>query len=185
LPDGRLDALGADAYLSDRTLEASFLVFLLAPHHRSFNKRVIKQPKLYFLDTGLLCALLGIRSAEQLATHYLRGHIFETYIIAEYVKRCHHAGERPQAWFWRDSHGHEIDLLIEVGPDLCPVEIKAAETLQEDQFRGLSWFRQLTGQPAEGCYLVHGGTRQQVRRDGQVLGWRDVGRLPGPGQLLG
>ena len=101
-------------------LEASFIVFLLQPHHRNFNKRIVKQPKLYFYDTGLLCALLDIQSPEQVSTHYLRGHLFENLVIAEYVKHRLHLGMRSNAFFWRNSTGHEIDLLIETGGRFMP-----------------------------------------------------------------
>jgi uncharacterized protein len=183
-----LSSLGSDLAVNYKTvrswiaiLEASSIVFTLQPYHRNFGKRLVKQPKVYFYDTGLLCALLGVRTADQLATHYLRGSIFETYVIAEHLKRCHHAGQRPNAWFWRDNHGHEIDLILEDGQALCAVEAKSAETLQDDLFRDVAWFRQISPQAEGSCYLVHGGTRRQSRRDAEVLGWRDLDLLPLPG----
>ena len=159
-------------------LEASFIAFTLSPHHRNYSKRVVKQPKLYFYDTGLLCALLGIHSADQIANHYLRGQIYESFVISEYVKRRYHAGLRSNAFFWRDSSGHEIDLLLEDGLECRAVEIKSGETLHENLFRGLRFFRELSSLPQDSLYLVYGGDRSQPRRDGQVLGWRDIDRLP-------
>ena len=155
-------------------LEASFVVFLLPPHHRNFGKRVVKQPKLYFYDTGLLCSLLGLPSAEQLRNHYLRGNVFECFVVSEYMKQRRHAGLRSNAYFWRDRTGHEIDLLLEEGDRLRAVEVKSGETLNADFFRGLKYFRELSAQPGDCCYLVYGGQRSSARQHGQVLGWRDV-----------
>ena len=102
-----LDHKTVRAWLS--VLEASFVVFLLPPYHRNFNKRVVKQPKLYFYDTGLACSLLGLESENQLASHYLRGSIFENFVIAEYRKIITHTGRRPHIYFLRDSSGTEVD----------------------------------------------------------------------------
>ena len=158
-------------------LEASFIVFLLIPHHRNFNKRVVKQPKLYFYDTGLLCALLDIQSASQLSTHYLRGQIFESMVVAEYLKLRFHMGRRSNAYFWRDNAGHEIDLLLEEGTDLRAVEIKSGETLHGEFFRGLAYFKRISEQPDDHFFLVYGGTGRQSRKHGQVIGWRHVADL--------
>ena len=103
-------------------LKTSFLAFLLKPYHRNFNKRLIKSPKLYFYDTGLVCHLLGIRDAQQLQAHPLRGAIFENLIVAEVAKAYQHHRMQPPIYFWRDQTGHEIDLLIEEGTQLYPVE---------------------------------------------------------------
>jgi predicted AAA+ superfamily ATPase len=180
-----LSSLGGELGINYKTvrswlsiLEASFIVFLLQPYHRNYHKRVVKQPKLYFFDTGLLCALLGLQSAEQLSTHYLRGQIFESFIIAEYLKLRFHAGLRPNAFFWRDRTGHEVDLLLEEGPLVRAVEIKAGETLHDGFFRGLRDFKRLSGQPDETSFLVYGGTRRQSRLHGQVVGWPHLEALP-------
>ena len=102
-------------------LEASYLVFLLRPHHASFNKRLVKMPKLYFYDAGLVSWLLGIRTQEQMETHPLRGNIFETFIISELIKSRLNRGERPAFSFWRDSNGNEVDLIVEQGKKLMPI----------------------------------------------------------------
>lgn len=159
-------------------LEASYIVYLLQQHHKNFNKRVVKQPKLYFFDTGLLCALLDIQNPEQLAGHYLRGNIFESFIISEYIKSRLHTGRRPNTFFWRNSTGHEIDLLIEAGGQLWAVEIKSGETLNEDFFKGLRYFKRLSSAPEKYFYLVYGGKRDVSRKHGQVLGWKSISKLP-------
>ena len=158
-------------------LEASFIVFLLTPYHRNFNKRIVKQPKLYFFDTGLLCSLLDIQSPGQLHSHYLRGNIFETFIVAEYIKQRFHQGIRANAFFWRNSTGHEIDMLLEDGGSLKAVEIKSAETLADDFFNGLKYFKKLSGIQADQCFLVYGGNKDYSRAFGTVLGWRHINQL--------
>ncbi|MBU0676700.1 MAG: ATP-binding protein [Verrucomicrobia bacterium] len=158
-------------------LEASFIVFMLRPYHRNWNKRVVKQPKLYFWDTGLLCALLGLRSADELAQHNLRGSLFENYVIAEHMKRQYHCGLRPSAYFWRDHSGHEVDLLIEDASGIKAIEIKSAETLNADLFAGLRWFAEQAKLAAEDCTLVYGGEQKQSRAAGRVLPWRLAHKL--------
>jgi len=179
-----LSALGNDLGIDYKTvrswisiLEAGFIVFLLQPHYRNFNKRVVKQPKLYFYDTGLLCALLDIRSPEQIGTHYLRGNIFESFVISEYIKLRLHAGLRPDAFFWRDSTGHEIDLVLEKGDQLLAVEIKSGETLDDDFFKGLKYFKTLTSSPREHFWLIYGGDKDFDRKHGQVIGWKNLMKL--------
>jgi len=153
-------------------LEASFIIFLLRPYHRNWNKRVVKQPKLFFYDTGLLCSLLGLRKAADLASHHLRGSIYENYVIAEYIKRQFHAGIRPSAFFWRDQSGHEVDLIIERDSVIRAVEIKSAETLNPELFDGLRWFSGQTGLSSADCTLVYGGKEEQTRSAGRVFPWR-------------
>jgi predicted AAA+ superfamily ATPase len=135
-------------------LKTSFIVFLLPPHHRNFNKRVIKSPKLYFFDTGLLCQLLGIREATQVVSHPLRGAIFEYHVVAEVAKAYLHHRRTPPLFFWRDRTGHEIDLLIEKANLLYPVEIKSGNTMSPDMLDGLLWWAKLAGLPPDAGTLV-------------------------------
>jgi len=156
-------------------LEASFLVLLLRPHHRNFSKRLIKSPKLYFLDPGLLCYLLRIRSPEDLRIHASRGAIFESYVVSELHKGFVHRGREPDLHFWRDSAGHEIDLLVETGPEsLVPIEVKSRETVTRDFFKGLDFWRDLVGDPKAPAALVYGGDRSLLRRGVTVYGWWDL-----------
>ena len=181
-----LSGLGNDLGINYKTvrtwisvLEASYIAFLLYPHHENFSKRLIKSPKLYFYDTGLLCSLLGLESADQLATHYVRGAIFENWVIAEIIKQHVNTGRRPDLYFWRDNIGNELDLLYERGGRRQVVEIKAGATLGTDQFKGLRYYKKLaTALPVEqDYYLIYGGEGRQERAHGIVLGWRDVGEL--------
>lgn len=155
-------------------LEASFLVALLRPYHRNFSKRLIKAPKLYFLDSGLLCYLTGIRSPEDLRIHALRGHIFESFVVAELLKNYLHAGREPELHFWRDSTGHEIDVLVGDGDDVVPVEVKSGQTVAGDFFSGLRYWRTLTGVEDAPAALVYGGDRAFRREGITVYRWSDL-----------
>jgi len=155
-------------------LKTSFLVFLLQPHYRNFNKRIIKSPKLYFHDTGLACVLLGIRNQEQLFAHPLRGALFENYIVAEVAKAYLHHRVQPPLFFWRDQSGHEIDLIIEDGNMLHPVEIKSAGTIAKDMFDGLKWWIRLAGEGTSLPTLVYGGTESYTREGVTVRPWFSV-----------
>jgi hypothetical protein len=174
-----MTALGNEVGVDHKTvrawlsvLEASFIVFLLRPYHRNWNKRVVKQPKLFFHDTGLLCSLLGLRKAADLASHHLRGSIYENYVIAEHIKQQFHAGFRPSAFFWRDHSGHEVDLIIEEGETIKAVEIKSSETVNPELFDGLRWFCGQAGLSPAVCTLVYGGADEQIRSAGHVIPWR-------------
>lgn len=167
-----IDHKTAKAWLS--VLQAGYIVFLLAPHHRSFNKRVIKQSKLYFYDTGLAAFLTGIRHRQELDTFHLRGSLFENFIIAEYVKGMHHRGLEPDAWFFRDSTGNEVDLIIEGADAVRAVEIRAGRTVSGDSFRGLERYRHLSALPPEHAYLVYSGNETVQRKAARLLSWQDV-----------
>lgn len=155
-------------------LEACFIVFLLRPYHRSWNKRVVKQPKLYFHDTGLLCSLLGMKRQDDLAGHYLRGSIFENHVIIEQIKAQYNRGRRPSVYFWRDHSGHEVDLILEQGPEITAMEIKSGATLHSTFFDGLKWFAKQTGLPSSRCALVYGGDLRQSRTAAEVYPWFDA-----------
>jgi predicted AAA+ superfamily ATPase len=173
-----LSSLAADCGICHMTakrwlsvLEASFIIYLLRPHHMNFNKRLVKSPKLYFLDTGLLCYLLRIRSPEELRSHAARGAVFETYAVTEVLKAYHNLGRDPDLFFWRDAAGHEIDLLIEDGSALIPVEIKSGETVASDFFKGLVFWRTLPGQEHAPGALVYGGNTSSHRKHAAVYAW--------------
>ena len=171
-----MDSLAGDSGVSPVTvkrwlslLQASYIVFLLRPHQKNYNKRLTKSPKLYFYDTGLVCYLLNIRNAETLALHSQRGAIFETYVVSELVKTCMNAGVEPPLYFWRDSQGHEIDLMVENGEDLFPIEIKSGQTVNGSMFDGLNFWRKLSG--AEKGMLCYGGNESYDRNGFHVRAW--------------
>lgn len=156
-------------------LEASYLVFLLRPHHRNFGKRLIKTPKLYFLDTGIAAHLLGIIAPEQLDAHPLRGHLFENMVVAEYWKAAMNAGRTEALYFWRDSTGNEVDLLIEDGVRLIPIEIKSGATLNGDYVRGLNRFAEFAGKDSHNPVLIYGGEGGMTWHGVRVMGWKEAG----------
>ncbi len=159
----------AKAWIS--VLEASYILHLLRPHHENFNKRLLKTPKLYFYDTGLLCWLLGIQFPEQLVTHPLRGSIFETFVVSELKKRFFNRGERGALYFWRDSNGNEVDVIVPVGEQLMPIEIKSGQTVNRNFFTGLSRWKALAGAMATEPTLIYGG-QECFRRNGvNLVGW--------------
>lgn len=167
----------AKAWIS--VLEASYVLFLLRPHHENFSKRLIKSPKLYFYDTGLLCWLLGIQNSGQLASHPLRGSIFETFVVSELVKSRLNRGERAAFSFWRDSNGNEIDVVADVGTDMMPIEIKAGQTINWDFFAGLERWTALAGERAVSPALIYGGEENHKHRGTRIIGWRKVAETLG------
>lgn len=146
-----LSSLAGDCGISHTTarqwlniLEASFIIFLLPPFHQNFNKRLIKMPKLYFYDTGLVCTLLGLEKESQLETHYLKGALFENLVILEVMKKRLNEGLPPNLYFWRDQTGHEVDLLAEWGGEIHALEIKSSSTFQSDYIKNIQYFRTLS-----------------------------------------
>jgi len=177
-----LSSLAGDAGISHTTarrwlsvLEASFLIFLLRPHYRNFNKRLVKSPKLYFLDSGLLCYLLRIRNPDDLRIHAARGAVFESWVVSEIVKNFIHRGLEPDVYFWRDSSAHEIDLVIERGDGLVPVEAKSGETFASDFLDGIRHWRRLTAKKDQPAAMVYGGETSYLREGVVVMSWKTWG----------
>ncbi len=176
-----LSSLANDAGITHNTakawisvLEASYILHLLPAHHRNFSKRLVKTPKLYFLDTGLATWLLGIQNNEQLTAHVHRGALFETWVVSELLKARYNSGESSNLYFWRDRSGHEVDLLIDQGTHLSPLEIKSGQTINKDYFRGLEFWQKLAGGTAGKAWLVYGGASRQIRSDVTVLPWYEI-----------
>lgn len=174
-----LAALGADCGISAVTarewlsvLEASFLVLRVPPYFRNFGKRLVKTPKLYFLDVGLMSWLLGIRNAASVETHASRGALFETWVVSELAKRHLNAGWPADMYFWRDSAGHEVDLLLETQEGLQAVEIKSGMTFAADWPQAVTKWRALTGEESRLPWVVFGGEGDYERQACRALGWR-------------
>lgn len=177
-----LSALATDCGITHNTakawlsvLEASYLVVLLPPYHRNLGKRLTKTPKLYFLDTGFAAWLAGVRAATELVLGSLRGPLFETLVVAEFMKFKRNHLRPEELYFWRDSTGNEIDLLVEAGDRLLAVECKAGQTVAGDWFGALEKFGCLAGQ-VEGL-IVMGGDQGQLRGDFPVVSWRAMGAM--------
>jgi predicted AAA+ superfamily ATPase len=155
-------------------LEASYVVRRIAPYHRNFGKRLVKAPKLYFLDTGLCAWLLGITSAVQMATHYVRGALFETWVVTEAIKWRAVRGDKQPLYFWRDNIGNEIDLLLEQDGQITLVEVKSGQTFQSEWLGGLRTVERHLGTTTSKA-LIYGGDSPQTRDDIAVVPWRGLG----------
>ncbi|MBK9983752.1 MAG: ATP-binding protein [Saprospiraceae bacterium] len=181
-----LSSLASDTGISVNTakawisvLEASYTIFLLPPYHNNFNKRMIKMPKLYFWDTGLLSWLLNIDLASRITSHFAVGSLFENAIIVEMAKQYFNRGETPSFYFLRDSNGNEVDLLIERGNSIKAVEIKFGKTINDDYFRGLNVWAKVSGQPLKNGYLIYGGEHESIYKGFHVMPWNSKNVLTG------
>jgi predicted AAA+ superfamily ATPase len=183
-----LSSLAADCGVSPPTarswlsvLEASYIAFRLPPLHTNLSKRLIKTPKLYFYDSGLAASLLGLEEPRQLATHPLRGPLFETWVVAEVLKQHRHRGRRPRLFFYQERGRLEIDLVIERGAELAVVEIKAGQTPQSKYFSAFDRLAQRLSAKGESApwhlgerVVVYGGDETQERTLGKLLSWNDL-----------
>ena len=142
-------------------LETSFVLFRLQPYHKNYNKRIVKMPKVYFYDTGLAATLLGIQNSNQLDLHPFKGALFENMIIVDMLKTRFNKAKTNNLYFWRDNIGNEIDLLLDKGLTITPIEIKSGQTVTSDYFKGIKYWNKLTKK--EGGYVVYGGTMAQKR----------------------
>jgi uncharacterized protein len=176
-------SLGADVGVSHTTvrqwlslLEASYVVFLLYPYHGNLAKRLIKSPKLYFYDVGLAAYLLGIENPKQMTTHPLRGNLFENCAVIEALKHRYNEGRTNNLYFYRDSAGHEVDLIYMIAQHPVPIEIKAGQTVVQDFFQGLRHFENVLGSLPYGGALVYGADRESSRGGTRVIGLRSLSR---------
>jgi predicted AAA+ superfamily ATPase len=157
-------------------LQSSFIIYLLQPHHQNFNKRLVKVPKLYFYDTGLVCSLLGITQVDQIPLHPQKGSLFENFAINELVKERFNNNEPHNLYFWRDSTGNEIDIVIDKGTSLYPIEIKSGKTVTSDYFKNFDFWSKITG--TTGGTVIYGGDQIQKRSNGiTVLPWNEINTL--------
>lgn len=176
-----LSSLASDAGISHVTarewltvLEASYLVLRLPPYHSNFGKRLVKTPKLYFLDVALAAWLLGIRDRDAISIHAQRGALFETLVVSEFVKMRFHAAQPIDLYFWRDNVGLEVDLLFEIGNALQAIECKSGSTFASDWLASLNRWQSLTSSTSRTPWIVYGGTDSYQRQGAQVLSWRDL-----------
>ncbi|MCD4818530.1 MAG: ATP-binding protein [Candidatus Cloacimonetes bacterium] len=157
-------------------LQASFIVELLYPYHRNFSKRIIKSPKLYFLDTGFACTLVGITKPEHLENHPLRGEIFETYVFAELLKTMYNKVSRCNIFYFRDSNNNEIDFLVETGEGLFPIEVKLNSTPRKMHFKNIQYFNKLSDQVIRN-YLIYSGIENNHRYNCEIIGFPNIGNI--------
>lgn len=175
-----LSSLAASCGISQPTakswlsvLESSYILFLLQPYHNNLTKRMTKTPKLYFYDTGLLCHLLKIKTPAAILNSSFKGALFENMIIAQYIKHAEHHYLFHDFWFWRDTEGHEVDLLWQEDETLNLVEIKAGKTIGSEMFQGLSYMERHVKEVIHSKTVVYGGDLKSKRHLGTVLPWKN------------
>jgi predicted AAA+ superfamily ATPase len=155
-------------------LEASYIAFTLEPWHANLSKRVVKTPKLYFYDTGLLCYLLGIKSVEELRISSYKGAIFENYVLLEILKSQHAQGNQLDMYYWRDTNQNEIDLLIVDGQKIHCIEMKASLTVRPEHIKALHYLDDFINSYQLKHYLVNFFEESQKRSNELILSWRDI-----------
>lgn len=180
-----LESLGNDVGITSNTvkewisiLEASYILVRLQPYFENFGKRIIKSSKLYFTDVGLATYLLGIENADQLSRDPLRGNLFENLIVIDLIKSRLNKGLDPQLYFFRDTHGHEIDLVFQSGSTLVPIEIKAGKTYNQDFLKNLYFFQNLVGN--ERCkegFIVYAGQQEQKIGSFKLINYKKAAQI--------
>lgn len=177
-------SLGNDCGITHNTakawisiLESTYIVFLLRPYYKSFNKRLIKMPKLYFYDTGLACSLLGIQNKQQLSTHYSGGSLFESFVLSEIIKYRLNKGLEPHCYYWRDRTGNEVDCIMENNKSLLSIEVKFSKTIVDDFFSGLKYWSKVASKVSSRPYLIYNGKERQKRSFGEVISWKNISSI--------
>jgi predicted AAA+ superfamily ATPase len=173
-----MSALANDLGLAPNTvkswlslLEASFLIYLLPPFHNNLGKRLVKSPKLYFLDAGLAAWLVGIETSKQLESHPMRGAFFETLVVGEWIKSRWNRGLESNLHFYRDHQGSEVDGLLDTAGGLLPMEIKSARTFDPDWLRGIRSFTKASPKPCRKALVIYGGEESQSRSEFTLIPW--------------
>lgn len=150
--------------------EASYILYLLPPFYKNYNKRIRKSPKLFFIDVGLATHLLGIQNTDQLETHPLRGELFETFVIIEFLKNRYNQGKRSNLYYFRDNIGNEVDLIYETGFGPFPIEIKSSETFNSFFLKGIDYFKQIERDGTRAA-LILGNNVKQKRNSTLIFGY--------------
>jgi hypothetical protein len=178
-----LSSIGNDCGVNHNTvkswisiLEASFIIKLLQPYYKNFNKRLIKAPKLYFLDSGMAAFLLDIQNETQLKTHPLKGALFETFVVSELLKKRFNRSKIDNLYYFRDSKGNEVDVILDHGSFINQVEIKSGQTISSDFFKGLDYFIKIS-QQVKYSYLIYGGNESRIQQGVNIRGWKSIGEL--------
>ena len=179
-----IDSLASDVGIATNTakewlsiLEASYIIYTLKPHHKNFNKRLVKRPKLYFYDTGLACNLLQINSVNELDMHFAKGNLFENFILTELLKKRFNNAKTSNLYFWRDHHGKEIDCIIEKANSLVPIEIKSSKTYQKEHFKNMNYWNKLSDNSKDNSYLVYAGNESDHLAYGNLMSWKHLNKI--------
>lgn len=157
-------------------LEASHIIYLLQPYYENFGKRIIKSPKLYFVDVGLACYLLGIKSQEHLALHPLRGMLFENMVVIDILKNQANKNKDPDIYFYRDNNQNEADIIFEQDGNLIPIEIKSSETFNKSFLKGIQYFMNIT-EKAKNGYLIYAGKPIGKTKNINILNFKDMHKI--------
>lgn len=165
--DCGIDAKTVQAWL--HILQSSYIIYLQKPYYNNFNKIIIKAPKLYFYDTGVVCSLLGIQNVEQLNTHPVKGALFENLIIIDLLKQRLNKGLQDNLYYWRDKTGNEIDVLLDMPSSITAIEIKAGATMNTDFQKGLLYFKNLANAKKIETILCYTGVTAQQRSNGILV----------------
>ncbi len=166
-----IDVKTVNSWLS--VLESSFVIKLLQPYYKSFNKRVVKTPKLYFYDTGLACSLLNIKNTNELSWSHFKGSLVENFILMELLKQMKNKGTREDVYYWRDNKGIEIDILIDCGNKLLPIEIKSAQTFNKDFLTNMNKFNSYAN--INNGWLIYDGKLEFETEQGiLVKNWKNT-----------
>lgn len=170
-----ISAPTVDSWIS--LLVSSYIIFLQEPFFKNYGKRMVKSPKLYFVDTGLACSLLGIRTAEDLVINPLRGELIETSIVSDLYKQFYNLDLKPSIYFWRDYAQKEVDVIIEKSPKPLAIEIKSSKTVSPHYFDTISYWNKISNTTNATNYVINGGSETQQWSKGMVLSWQDAGDL--------
>jgi hypothetical protein len=158
-------------------LEASYVIFFVRPHQANFGKRLIKAPKLYFTDCGLAAYLLDIQNAQHIANHPLKGALFENFVVAELLKARTNHGKNSNIYFFRDNVGNEVDIILDNGASVKPVEIKLGSTINDDYFKSLRYYQRINKKNSLKSALIYGGNENQRRETFDIFSYRNVEKI--------
>lgn len=158
-------------------MEASFLIFRLQPYYENFGKRIIKSPKIYFIDTGLAAYLLNIVSVDQVSRDPLRGNLVENFVIADFFKNQFNQGYEPSFYYYRDSNQNEVDLIFKTGSNLIPIEIKSAKTFNEEFLKGLNYFKKISGNRCPMEILIYAGQQEQKIKTASIFNFMHTSQV--------
>ena len=171
------NSLGIDAKTVKQwlgMLQTNYIIYLLPPFHNNFSKRIIKAPKLYFYDTGIASFLLNIRSQADFQHHFAKGALYENFIINELMKNCYNKRVQPNFYYFRDSNGNEVDLLIDQSNFMYAAEIKSSRTMNDSFFKGLNYFTALSRQKKVKSICIYGGEDAYTYKGHLVTGWNGL-----------
>ena len=176
-------AIGNDCGIDNKTvkkwlsiLEASYIIKLVSPYYKNLNRRLVKSPKLYFYDTGLVCYLLGIHNPQQLENHPLAGAIFESYVFSELWKAYYNNIKSDNLFFFRDTRGREVDGILDKVVSISQFEVKKSSTISSSFFKTLEYLKTLT-LPIDKSFLIYGGDESLLREGTWIISWREISRV--------